>query len=126
MYYDILTRIKNAQAVRRPRVKAPFNKADLAVLEVLEKNGFIGAVTKKGRGIKRILDVDLKYRDQEPVISGLKFVSLPSRRVYVKSTDLRQVRQGFGIGVVSTSKGVMSSREAKKSNLGGEYLFEIW
>ncbi len=127
MYINLLTQIKNAQAVKKKNIKVPYSRMDERVLEVLKKNNYIDDYEKKGRKIKKILDVKLKYfDDNEKVISGIKFVSKSSRRLYSGYRELRPVRHGYGLLVISTSKGVVSGKEARKSKLGGEILFKIW
>ncbi|MDP3880654.1 MAG: 30S ribosomal protein S8 [bacterium] len=126
MYTDLLARIKNAQAVNKPSLKVPFSNMDLDVLNVLAKEGFVESVEKKGRMPKRIIDIKLKYENNRPGIEGSKLISKPSRRLYTGYKDLRQVRQGYGISVISTPEGIMSNREARKKKVGGQILFEIW
>ncbi len=127
MYIDLLTKIKNAQQARKEFVKLGFSNMDLAVAELLAKNNFIDSATKKGRLPKRIIEIKLKYRDRNVgAISGVKFLSKPSRRLYAGYKDLRLVRQGYGMAVISTPKGIMTYKEARKQKLGGEILFEIW
>lgn len=126
MYPNLLTRINNAQAARKPGLKVPFSNMDMAVLEVLRKEGFIENVEKKGRLPKRVIDITLKYENDTPTIRGTRLISKPSRRLYVGYNDLRQVRQGYGISVISTPKGIMSNKEARKEKVGGQILFEIW
>ena len=127
MYTDILTRIKNAQAVKKESLKVPFSNMDLTVLELLARYGFIAAVNKKGRMPKRALEIVLKYDEaKKGAIRGVAHLSVPSRRVYAGAKELRPVKQGYGLGVISTPKGVMAYHEAKKANMGGELLFEIW
>lgn len=127
MYTDILTRIKNAQAVKKESLKVPFSNMDLMVLELLAKFGYIAAVHKKGRMPKRALEIVLKYDEaKKGAIRGVAHLSVPSRRVYAGAQELRPVKQGYGLGVISTPKGIMAYHEAKKANVGGELLFEIW
>jgi small subunit ribosomal protein S8 len=126
MYIDILTQIKNAQGANQESIKVPFSNMDLAVLEVLEKNQFVESVSKKGRMPKRIIEVRLKYKNGEGAIHGVKFYSKPSRRLYASYQKIKPVRQGVGLVVVSTSKGIMDGREARKQKVGGQLLFEIW
>jgi len=127
MYHDSLIRIKNAQAVKKDKVKIPYSELDFNILETLKKSGFIGSVLKKGRSFKKVIDVELLYDgNKKPVISGLKFYSRPSKKIYFGYQKLKPVRQGFGLGIISTPKGVMSSIKARKEKVGGEYLFEIW
>jgi len=126
MYTDLLTKIQNAQKAKKTSLKVPFSNMDLAIAELLSKHNFIGAVNKKGRMPKRVLEIDLKYIDEMGAISGVKFLSVPSRRLYAGYTALRPVKQGYGIGLVSTPKGIMTSLDAKKQKMGGQLLFEIW
>lgn len=126
MYIDLLTKVKNAQAVKAETLKTPFSNMDLIVAEMLVKNGYLDSVVKKGRMPKRIIEIKLKYEKGVGAISGIKIISKPSRRLYSKSARLRPVKQGYGTGFVSTSKGIMSNQEARKQNLGGQLLFEIW
>lgn len=127
MHYDLLIRIKNAQAVKQERIKAPYSKFDEAVANLLFKHNYIGGVAKKGRMPKRVLEIELKYdSDGSGAIRGIKFISKPSRRIYAGYRDLKSVKQGYGALVISTPSGIMSGSEAKKKKLGGELLFEIW
>ncbi len=127
MYTDLLVKIKNAQAVKRESVKSSYSVMDNAILEILSKKNFVGEVSIKGRAPKKVLDVNLKYgKDGEGAIHGVKILSKPSRHLYTGYGDLHPVKQGFGILVISTSKGVMEGQVAKKAKLGGELLFEIW
>ena len=126
MYINLLTKIKNAQAVNAETIKTPFSNFDLAILEVLEKNKLIEAVSKKGRMPKRVLEVRLKYKNGKGVINGVKLLSRSSRRLYAGYQTLRPVRQGFGITILSTSKGIMDDRTARRGKIGGQLLFVIW
>ena len=126
MYTDLLIRIKNAQAAKIDSVKVPFSNFNMAILEILERNKFIESASKKGRMPKRIIEVKLKYQDGKGVIHDLKFLSKSSRRLYIGYKEIRPVRQGYGLLVLSTSKGIMDGKTAKKQKLGGQLLFEIW
>jgi len=126
MYHDLLTKIHNAQRAKKATVKAPFSNLDMAVAEILAAKGFIVAATKKGRMPKRIIEVELKYVGEEGAISGIRFVSVPSRRIYAGYEDLRKVRQGYGTAIISTPAGLMTTGEARKKKVGGQLLFEIW
>lgn len=127
---DFINRITNAQAVKAERVSAPFSKVKLAIANVLKSNGYVADIertTKKARKAElEYLDLGLAYRDGQPAISGVAIVSRPSRHIYAGAKDMKPVRSGFGIAVVSTSKGIMTSKDARKQNIGGEILFEIW
>jgi len=126
MYIDLLTKIKNAQAVKKESIKVPYSGNDEIILEILKKNDFIESFEKKGRGIKKIMSVNLKYNDGKGVISGIKVFSKPSRHLYLGYKEIRLVRGGYGISIISTPEGVMTGREARKRKLGGELFFEIY
>ena len=126
---DILTRIRNAQAVGHAFVIVPFSKIKISIVEILAKNNFVGNITKKGRGVKKIIEIELKYKDKKntiPNIHGIKRISKPGKRKYVRAKDIKSVLNGKGISIISTPKGLMTGAEAKKSNLGGELLCEVW
>lgn len=120
----MLVKIKNASMAGKKSLKVPFTKFDFSVAEVLTKSKFIENVEKKGKGSKRIMVISLKQGEKS--IQEVKFWSKSSRRFYVGYKDLRPVRQGYGISVLSTPKGVMSNREARRLKVGGELLFEVW
>lgn len=126
MYTDLLTKIHNAQRAKKPSLKVAFSNADMAVAEILLATGFISAAAKKGRVPKRIIEIEPKYEAGKGAITGMRFLSVPSRRIYAGYADLRPVRQGYGIAVISTPSGVMTARDARKQKVGGQLLFEIW
>ncbi|MFH1509763.1 MAG: 30S ribosomal protein S8 [Candidatus Nealsonbacteria bacterium] len=123
---DMLNRIRNAQAVDHPTVDVPFSKFKYEIAKVLEKNGFISKVDKKSKKAKDVMEITLKYKDKIGVISGLRKVSKPGQRIYSDYFKLKRVRSGYGLSVISTSKGLMTDREAKRTKTGGEVIFEIW
>jgi len=125
-YIDLITRIKNAQAVKKESLKLPFSNMDLAVAEILARRGYVDDAQKKGRLPKRVIEIKLKYENGQGVISGVKIISRPSRRIYAGYQELRPVKQGYGLGVISTSQGIMTYSDAHKAKLGGQRLFEIW
>ena len=126
-YIDLLTQIKNAQAVKKEKLKVPFSQRDMEVAEILSKSGFVKSAVKKGRLPKRIIDIRLEGgKDGKKVINGVKWNSKPSRRIYTGYRDLKMVKGGHGLGLISTPKGIMTTKEARKQKLGGELLFEIW
>lgn len=126
MYLNVLTKIRNAQAVRQESVKVPFSNFDAAILEVLEKRKFIESVAKKGRMPKRILEVQLRYVKGKGAITGMKVQSTYARRLYAGYKELRPIRQGFGISVLSTPKGILDDKTARREKVGGQLLFDIW
>jgi small subunit ribosomal protein S8 len=123
---NALTIIRNAQAVNKEKVKIPFSSLVWNILKVMKKEGFIEDVKKKGRKLKKTIEVEIKYKDDKPFIRGLKKVSKQGQRIYISSKDIRPVRNGFGRMIISTSKGVITGREAKKNKVGGEFLCKIW
>lgn len=126
---DMLTRIRNAVRVERPVVEMPLSKVKRGVAEVLKREGYIWDWREEqaeGQPVKQ-LAIDLKYGPNgERVIRHIKRVSKPGRRVYSRATDLRPILNGLGISIISTSRGVISDREARQKKLGGEVLCELW
>jgi len=123
---DMLTQIRNAQAVLKPEVKVPFSNLKYKIAKILESEGFLEKVSKKGRRIKKIIRIILRYEDKTGVISGLKRISKPGQRIYLKTKEIKPVRGGYGMAIVSTSKGLMTDKQARKKKLGGEIICEIW
>jgi small subunit ribosomal protein S8 len=123
---DMLNRIKNAQAVNHPTVEMPFSNFKYEIAKILEKNGFVEKIEKKGRKARKTMEIILKYRDKAPVISGIRRISKPGQRIYLSSGEIKKVKEGYGMAILSTSKGLMTDREAKKQKMGGEVLCEIW
>src|ERR1700754_4938610 len=122
---DMLTRIRNAQTRGRSTVSSPASKLRVRVLDVIPREGFIrggSEIEKEGR---KELDIELKYYDGAPVISEIRRISKPGRRVYSAVTDLPLVRNGLGISILSTPKGVMSDNDARTQNVGGEILCRV-
>ncbi len=126
MYTNLLTHIKNAQGVKKETVKTPYSVMDERILDALVKSKFIAGFEKKGRNPKRYLEINLLYKNDSPAITGIKFVSLPSRHIYKKYSQLKPIKQGYGVSIISTPKGIMSDAQAKKEKVGGEVLFNIW
>ncbi len=126
MYIDLLTRIKNAQSAKLQGLKVPFSRMDFEIAELLVKHKLVESVEKRGRTPKRILDIKLRYVDGQGVISGIEFLSKPSRRLYSAYQDLQPVLQGYGLLVLSTSKGIMVGKDARREKVGGVKLFKIW
>jgi len=123
---DMLTSIRNAQAVLKETVVVPYSEIKFEILKILKKENLIEQVEKKGRKARRSIEVKLKYEDKEPVISSLKRVSKPGQRIYTAAGNIRRVRDGYGISIISTSKGLMTNKEARRKNMGGEIICEIW
>lgn len=124
---DMLTRIRNAQMRQKSTVRTPASKLRGWVLDVLSAEGYIrGYEAKQDANGKPEYEISLKYFDGEPVIRELKRVSTPGRRVYVPVAGIPQVRNGLGVSIVSTSKGVMSDARARSENVGGEVLCTVF
>lgn len=128
---DMLIRIKNAQAVGNENVSVPFSNMKSRIAQILCEGGFVAAVERRKKKGKKAeleyLSLTLKYGEENrPAISGFKIISKPSRHMYTGAKEIKPVRSGYGVGIISTSKGIMNSKEAKKQNLGGEMLFEVW
>ncbi len=123
---DMLTRIRNASSMRSETVSMPASKTKNAILEVLVNEGFIEGFKNETNENKTVTTVTLKYAQGQSVIRGLKRVSKVGLRVYAKAEELPQVLNGLGVAIISTSKGVMSDREARKLNLGGEVIAYVW
>lgn len=123
---NMLTSIRNALAVKKSTVSIPFSNLKYEILKILQKQGFITEIEKKGRLPKKTIEVILKYQEGEPAISGLKRISKSGQRIYKGFKEIKTVRSGFGISIISTSKGLMTDKEARKQKLGGEVICEIW
>lgn len=123
---DMLTRIRNANQRKQASVEMPASKLKLEILKVIQAEGYIGNVEVSDEA-KGTIKVSLKYTDKkERVIKGLKRISKPGLRQYAKASEMPKVLNGLGIAIVSTSNGVMTDREARKLNLGGEVIAYIW
>ena len=123
---DFIIRIKNAGAVKKESILVPFSKMKLAIAEVLSAKGYVGLVSKKTKNNFKYLEVTLLYKDGAPVVTGVRRISKPSRRLYESAKNIKRFRRGYGMSVFSTPKGIMSDVDAKKENVGGEFLFNIW
>jgi len=126
MYYRLLPELKNALRAEKEKITFPFSGMDFAILTVLAEKGYIKSAEKEAVGKKNIIVVRLGGQKSARAAMDFKLVSKPSRRVYVDYHSLHPVKQGYGLGVLSTSNGILSETDAKKKKVGGEYLFEIW
>lgn len=124
---DMLTRVRNANSIRRRTVDIPFSRLKAAIAEVLKREGFISDSLRIEAGHRSVLRLTLKYgQEGERVIRGIDRVSAPGRRVYSGATDVTASHAGQGIYVLSTDRGVISDREARQKNAGGEVLCRVW
>jgi small subunit ribosomal protein S8 len=124
---DMLTRIRNANSMGYTEVTVPASNLKEDIAKILKEEGFIKDYKVKSEDNKKNLELTLKYGNKkERVITGLRRISKPGLRVYVKSDEVPRVLNGLGIAIISTSKGLMTDKEARKQNLGGEVLAYIW
>ena len=123
---DLLSRIRNAQMRNKSSVTSPASKLRESLLEVLKSEGYIRGYTVTEREGRSEIEIELKYFDGEPVIAEIARVSTPGRRVYSSIGDLKPVKNGLGISILSTSKGVMSDTAARDQNVGGEVLCRVY
>lgn len=124
---DMLTRIRNANHRKHKTVDIPASKMKAEILKVLKDEGFIADFNRKNKDVQGTLHVTLKYlENDERVVRGLKRISKPGLRVYARNNELPRVLNGLGIAIVSTSQGIMTDKEARKRNIGGEVLAYVW
>lgn len=124
---DLLTRIRNANLVHHDKVEIPASKIKRAIVQILKDEGFVKDFEVLADGKQGILRVSLKYGpERDRVITGIKRISKPGLRVYAKREQLPKVLGGLGIAIISTSQGLMSDKQARKTNLGGEVLAFVW
>jgi len=123
---DMLIRIKNAGDAGKESTIIPHSNLRLSVAEALLKHGYIVSVAKKGKKTKKALEIGIAYKEGKPKVGDVKRISKLSRRVYYGFRDIKPVKNGYGILMLSTPKGILSGDEARKENVGGEALFKIW
>ena len=123
---DLLTRIRNGQRAKKDSVLTPASKLRVRVLDVLQREGYIRGYSEEQMGPAAGLRIELKYFEGQPAIKHVARVSKPGRRVYSGSQELPRVRNGLGITIVSTPRGVLSDSEAREQNVGGEVLAEVF
>ena len=123
---DFINQIRNAQKVKRESIAVPYSLHKHAVADKLVARGFLKSAAKKGKKTKKVLEVELLYTNNTPVITYAQRVSKPGRRLYAGASDIKPVRYGKGAMIVSTPKGILTDEEARKEGVGGELLFKIW
>lgn len=124
---DFLTHLRNAARAKKEKISTPSSRATLRLAEILKQEGFIGGYKPFNEGNKHFVRIHLRYlRGGQPVIQGIKRVSRPGRRVYVGCDEIPRVVGGLGISVVSTPRGVLVDREARKARVGGELICKVW
>lgn len=122
---DMLTRLRNGAMSRQKEVAIPSSNLKAAIAKVLEEEGYIKSYRVVG-DVKKTLFVEMKYQERRPVLEGLERISKPSRRLYCGCKDIPKVKDGLGIAILSTPKGILSGADAEKQNVGGEILCYIW
>ena len=124
---DMLTRIRNALIVKHDTVDVPVSVMKLAIADILLNEGYIKGYTVGGEGVQKMKTITLKYgANRQKVITGLKRISKPGLRVYARKDNIPKVLNGLGIAIISTSRGIMTDREARKQGVGGEVLAYVW
>ena len=123
---DMLTRIRNATKIGKAEVILPYSKYKKQLGDLLLKQGWIEEIFDSSKGERKFLGIKLKYSDGRPVISGLKRVSSPGQRIYSKFKDIPRTQNGYGITIISTSRGLLTDMQARKKRLGGEVVCQIW
>ena len=123
---DLLTRIRNAGRAMLPEVSIPHSKMKENIAKVLKREGYVADVSVDGAKATKIIKIKLKYQGRKATIEGLRRISSPGLRRYTGSQDVPRVRAGMGISILSTSEGIMTGAQARKKNVGGELLCEIW
>lgn len=123
---DFIIRVKNGYMAKKDNITVPHTNMIWQVAEILKKEGFISEVTKESGATQDLVTVTLKYQGLEPAFTDVKLISKPGRRIYQSVNEIRPVVGGMGIGILSTSRGVMTDKEARKLRVGGELLFQIW
>jgi small subunit ribosomal protein S8 len=124
---DFLTRIRNAQIAHHSTVSMPGSKMRLGLAQILERAGYVASAEFRNEGPQGLVDIELRYDDvDEPMITSLKRVSRPSRRIYVGVDSIPDVLNGLGLAILSTSKGLLTDKEARAAQVGGEVLCEIY
>lgn len=123
---DMFVRIANASRARHAAVTMPYSRLKDRIAVALASRGFVAGAEKKGRRVRKFLEITLAYVDGAPVLTGFRRLSKPSRRLYVAAREIRPVRGGTGMLILSTPQGVMTGEEARKAGVGGETIAEVW
>jgi len=125
---DMLIRIKNGYLAKKDVVEVPYSRMKEEIAKILAKEGYLRNVKCQMSNVKsgKILRIELKYEGKRPAIEEIKRISKPGVRIYAKAGEIPKVKYGFGITIVSTSKGIMTDKEVKKKNLGGEVICQVW
>ena len=123
---DMLTRIRNAVKAKHTIVDVPYSKVKNEIAKILLDEGFVADIETVENGVNKNIRITLKYKDSKSVIQGLKRISKPGLRIYAEKEELPRVLNGLGIAIISTSKGIVTDKVARKNNVGGEVMAYIW
>jgi len=123
---DMLIRIKNAYSIGHESVLVPYSNIKFDIANLLQKEGFVDLVSKKGKKTNKVIEIGIKYEDKKSRISGVSRISKPSRRIYINVKNIKPVMQGRGALILSTPKGIMTDKRARQEHVGGEAMFKIW
>jgi small subunit ribosomal protein S8 len=123
---NLITQIKNASDAGKETVTVPYSSIKEAILNVLQKEGYVQSVAKRGKKVHKYLDIDLAYDMYGPRVKGVQRVSHLSKRMYAGAQDIKSVKQGHGMMLITTPKGILTDAEARRQKVGGELLFKIW
>ncbi|MBI2642093.1 MAG: 30S ribosomal protein S8 [Candidatus Wildermuthbacteria bacterium] len=123
---DMITQIRNAQMVLKETIELPYSKIRHEIAKILEREKFIAGSQIHGRRSRKFLELRLQYENKKPAISGLRRVSKPGQRMYLPFSRVQKVKGGSGIAIISTSKGLLTDKEARKQKIGGEVFCEVW
>jgi small subunit ribosomal protein S8 len=123
---DMLNQIRNGQAVEKTEVLVPMSKIKNEIAEILFKENYVGEIKKTVKDKIKLLKISLKYNDGIPAIAGFKRISKPGQRIYNGVSEIRKVRGGYGLSIISTSQGLMTNKDARYKKTGGEVLCQIW
>lgn len=122
---DMFTQIRNASLARKETVEIPFSRLKFEIGKILQKQGFVKSIELRGRKARKDIEIILRYEDKMPVIAEIKRVSKPGQRIYSSGDALKRVKGGMGIAIISTSKGLMTDKEARRQNIGGEIIGQV-
>ncbi|MGL6125229.1 MAG: 30S ribosomal protein S8 [Metamycoplasmataceae bacterium] len=123
---DMIVRIKMANSRRHKKVMIPHSNTKIKILEIMQREGYVGEFEVITNGVKKEIMLTLKYKGNERVITDIKRISKPGLRIYSEVDSIPKVLSGFGIAIISTSKGIITDKEARKANIGGEVLAYVW
>lgn len=124
---DMLIRIKNAALVKKECVSVLHSKLKLEIANILKEKGYLSSVETKGRKNRKLIDLEIAYgADGDPILHDVRKISKPSRKIYKKVSEIKPVKQGFGLAIISTSRGLKTDEGARKEKVGGEILCEVW